>query len=329
MELARPQADAAKIRVNVDQQAEGVEVRVDRDLLKQAVLNVVVNAIEAMPEGGELRFEAFGRARTRPRSASPIRAPGSRRELRDKIFRLYFTTTQGRLRHRPGHDFPDRATPRWYNRLHQRTGQGHDLLDPPADCGLIEARGNETRRSSTSLAILASACHLMSGCVLHRQTARRVRGASAAQAGSRRRPPAASSDSRSPLPQTHVELARPAADQRRKRWPRTIAARRNRRRRHPRRPEANSSPSPRPADTSATGRRDTRAGARRRPLPPRRAAVLPIQEIIPARGDEASAGRSGRDRQEEIRAAHRTAAAPQPDKAAEGAGVTQSFLRLS
>ena len=40
------------------QEAEGVEVRVDRDLLKQAVLNVVVNAMQAMPEGGELRFES-------------------------------------------------------------------------------------------------------------------------------------------------------------------------------------------------------------------------------------------------------------------------------
>ena len=42
------------------QEAEGVEVRVDRDLLKQAVLNVVVNAMQAMPEGGELHFEAIG-----------------------------------------------------------------------------------------------------------------------------------------------------------------------------------------------------------------------------------------------------------------------------
>ena len=30
----------------------------DRDLLKQAMLNVVVNAMQAMPEGGELLFEA-------------------------------------------------------------------------------------------------------------------------------------------------------------------------------------------------------------------------------------------------------------------------------
>src|SRR5205807_1669545 len=54
VELARPQADAANIRVLVQQEVDGTEVRVDADLLKQAVLNVVVNAMQAMPEGGDL-----------------------------------------------------------------------------------------------------------------------------------------------------------------------------------------------------------------------------------------------------------------------------------
>jgi signal transduction histidine kinase len=91
VDLARPQADASKIRVNVDQQVDGVEVRMDRDLLKQAVLNIVVNAMQAMPEGGELRFEA-----TAAEDSAEIRisdtGPGIPPELRDKIFRLYFTT---------------------------------------------------------------------------------------------------------------------------------------------------------------------------------------------------------------------------------------------
>ena len=78
VDLARPQADAAKIRIKVPQEADGVEVRVDRDLLKQAVLNVVVNAMQAMPEGGELRFESSA-ARTRRKFASPIRAGASLR----------------------------------------------------------------------------------------------------------------------------------------------------------------------------------------------------------------------------------------------------------
>jgi signal transduction histidine kinase len=91
VELARPQAEGAKIRVNVVQEAEGVEVRVDRDLLKQAVLNVVVNAIEAMPQGGELRFEAIADEDTAEIRVSDTGA-GIPPELREKIFRLYFTT---------------------------------------------------------------------------------------------------------------------------------------------------------------------------------------------------------------------------------------------
>ena len=91
VELARPQADASKIRVNVEQQVEGVEVRVDRDLLKQAVLNVVVNAMQAMPEGGELRFDASASEDTAELRISDT-GSGIPPELRDKIFRLYFTT---------------------------------------------------------------------------------------------------------------------------------------------------------------------------------------------------------------------------------------------
>jgi signal transduction histidine kinase len=91
VDLARPQADASKIRVNVIQEVEGIEVRVDRDLLKQAVLNVVVNAMQAMPEGGELRFEALANEDTAEILISDT-GPGIPPELRDKIFRLYFTT---------------------------------------------------------------------------------------------------------------------------------------------------------------------------------------------------------------------------------------------
>jgi len=91
VELARPQAEAAKIEVTVVQEAEGVEVRVDRDLMKQAVLNVVVNAIEAMPAGGELRFEATAGEDTAEIRVSDT-GSGIPPELREKIFRLYFTT---------------------------------------------------------------------------------------------------------------------------------------------------------------------------------------------------------------------------------------------
>jgi signal transduction histidine kinase len=91
VELARPQAESASIHVNVVHEAEGVNVLIDRDLLKQAVLNVVVNAIEAMPQGGELRFEALAGEDTAEIRVSDT-GTGIAPELREKIFRLYFTT---------------------------------------------------------------------------------------------------------------------------------------------------------------------------------------------------------------------------------------------
>jgi signal transduction histidine kinase len=91
VELARPQAELLKIRVSVAQQAEGVDVRVDSDLLKQAVLNIAVNAIQAMPDGGELRFESLATEDSAEIRISDSGA-GIPPELREKIFTLYFTT---------------------------------------------------------------------------------------------------------------------------------------------------------------------------------------------------------------------------------------------
>ena len=93
VDLARPQAAAAKIRLDVRQEAEGVEVRVDKDLMKQAVLNVVVNAMQAMPDGGELRFESTVRGDTAEIRLTDS-GPGIPPELKDKIFRLYFSTKE-------------------------------------------------------------------------------------------------------------------------------------------------------------------------------------------------------------------------------------------
>jgi hypothetical protein len=91
--LARPQAEAAGIRVSLEDDSGGASVRVDRDLFKQAVLNVVVNAIEAMPQGGELRLACNSSAATAEIRISDS-GPGIPPALREKIFRLYFTTKE-------------------------------------------------------------------------------------------------------------------------------------------------------------------------------------------------------------------------------------------
>jgi signal transduction histidine kinase len=77
---------------------------VDADLLKQAVLNVIQNGAQAMPEGGKLEVVleediATGTPgeRSRHKEKTAIlrigdEGPGIPEEIRDKIFDLYFTT---------------------------------------------------------------------------------------------------------------------------------------------------------------------------------------------------------------------------------------------
>jgi signal transduction histidine kinase len=91
-DLASPQAAAANIQVELKQDAGSAEIRVDRDLLKQAVLNVVVNAMQAMPDGGSLTIESSAREMAEIRITDT--GCGIPPELRERIFRLYFSTKQ-------------------------------------------------------------------------------------------------------------------------------------------------------------------------------------------------------------------------------------------
>ncbi|MDE3199210.1 MAG: PAS domain-containing protein [Acidobacteriota bacterium] len=92
--LAGPQAAAAGIEIVEDIKVEDAIIAVDADLLKQAVLNILVNAVEAMKDGGTLRIEAALRGDT-----ADIRiidnGPGIPSGIREKIYDLYFTTKEG------------------------------------------------------------------------------------------------------------------------------------------------------------------------------------------------------------------------------------------
>lgn len=92
-DLARPQAEASGISVEVTGPSQPVTISIDPDLFKQAALNVVVNAIEAMAEGGTLAFWAAvrdGQAEIRISDTGP----GIPLDLREKIYNLYFTTKE-------------------------------------------------------------------------------------------------------------------------------------------------------------------------------------------------------------------------------------------
>jgi signal transduction histidine kinase len=78
------------MHVVVEEVPKAVHVMADIDLLKQAVLNIAINGLEAMSEGGVLRLSVEERE-TEGVLAVHDDGPGIPDEIRDKIFNLYFT----------------------------------------------------------------------------------------------------------------------------------------------------------------------------------------------------------------------------------------------
>ena len=94
LEVARPQLQKANVDVVQSLPANVPEVFVDRDLLKQAVLNLVLNAVDAMPNGGQFRLELTRRGEMAEITVTDT-GKGIPPENRQKIFQLFFTTRPG------------------------------------------------------------------------------------------------------------------------------------------------------------------------------------------------------------------------------------------
>lgn len=100
--LVEPQAAAAMVTINFQTEPNVVfEMRGDRDLLKQALLNVIVNAIEAMekPDGGgggilRIKLDSLISSRQGRQAVIAISdsGPGIPPEAKDRVFQLYYTT---------------------------------------------------------------------------------------------------------------------------------------------------------------------------------------------------------------------------------------------
>jgi len=89
--LAAPEAQLHGVSVERLLPPEPLHVNIDIDLVKQALLNVVLNGIQAMPNGGRLSVAA-GRAEDAIVAEIHDQGAGIPQEIRDKIFNLYFTT---------------------------------------------------------------------------------------------------------------------------------------------------------------------------------------------------------------------------------------------
>ncbi len=88
-----PQAGKHHVRIDVRCAAEEFEVHADPAQIQQAILNLVLNAIEAMKTGGEL---AIAMVEGEGECVLTIRdtGPGIPREVQPRIFSPFFTTKQ-------------------------------------------------------------------------------------------------------------------------------------------------------------------------------------------------------------------------------------------
>ena len=89
--LAAPDAGRREITLAKDLPSEALKVHVDADLMKQAILNLVINGVQAMTHGGTLtvagnRQDEMVVAEVRDRRSS------TPPEAQEKIFELYYTT---------------------------------------------------------------------------------------------------------------------------------------------------------------------------------------------------------------------------------------------
>ena len=96
LRFIEPEAREHGISLSHDFTDETVQINGDRNQLKQAFLNVIINGIQSMPKGGRLRVETF------PDADSDFitiefadSGSGIPMENMDKIFDIYFTTKKG------------------------------------------------------------------------------------------------------------------------------------------------------------------------------------------------------------------------------------------
>ncbi len=92
--LATPDTEQHGVTVKRKLGTEPLGVRVDLDVMKQAILNVIINGMQAMPKGGVLTISV---RRDEDSVVTEIRdqGVGIPHELQEKIFELYFTTRKG------------------------------------------------------------------------------------------------------------------------------------------------------------------------------------------------------------------------------------------
>jgi len=94
MAVERPGFDKGNVKLDAHLASDVPRVLVDKPLLKQALINLLVNALEAMPGGGQL-FVSLRRHGEMAEIEIRDTGRGIAPEHRQRIFQLFFTTRPG------------------------------------------------------------------------------------------------------------------------------------------------------------------------------------------------------------------------------------------
>ena len=89
--LLEPDLDAKQLRLRCDGDAPGRTIRADREMLRQALFNLVRNAIEFSPPQAEVEIRLGPGENGRYRIEVADRGPGMPPEQVDALFTPYFT----------------------------------------------------------------------------------------------------------------------------------------------------------------------------------------------------------------------------------------------
>jgi signal transduction histidine kinase len=92
--LAEPQAKSNNVKLTLASNGPIAPLLLDRDLMKQALLNLVLNGCQAMPKGGELTVTPLSRPRAVELEIADT-GEGIPPEAQQKIFSLFYTTKPG------------------------------------------------------------------------------------------------------------------------------------------------------------------------------------------------------------------------------------------
>jgi signal transduction histidine kinase len=93
--LLSPKARTLGVEIQKDIPRGPLQVLIDPDQMRQAFMNLGVNALEAMPHGGVLRVAVMENARGRVVVRFSDTGKGIPKEMQTKVFDPFFTTKEG------------------------------------------------------------------------------------------------------------------------------------------------------------------------------------------------------------------------------------------